>query len=56
VSIPGTRRLEQLQENLSAAALNLAAANVAKLTAASESVTVRGDRYPESMQAMVDRS
>ncbi|MGH8893207.1 MAG: aldo/keto reductase [Actinomycetes bacterium] len=56
VPIPGTRRIERLQENLSAAALDLAPDEVAELTAASESVTVRGDRYPESMQAMVDRS
>jgi aryl-alcohol dehydrogenase-like predicted oxidoreductase len=56
VPIPGTRRIERLQENLSAAALDVSAEDVADLTAASESVTVRGDRYPESMQAMVDRS
>jgi aryl-alcohol dehydrogenase-like predicted oxidoreductase len=56
VPIPGTRRIERLQENLSAAALDLTAEDVAELTTASESITVRGDRYPESMQAMVDRS
>ncbi|HEX7195343.1 MAG TPA: aldo/keto reductase [Candidatus Limnocylindria bacterium] len=56
VPIPGTRRIERLQENLSAAELDLTPEDVAELTAASESVTVRGDRYPESMQAMVDRS
>lgn len=56
VPIPGTRRIERLQENLSAADLHLTPENVAELTAASDGVTVRGDRYPESMQAMVDRS
>jgi aryl-alcohol dehydrogenase-like predicted oxidoreductase len=56
VPIPGTRRIERLQENQSAATLALTAEDVAELTAASDSVTVRGDRYPESMQAMVDRS
>jgi aryl-alcohol dehydrogenase-like predicted oxidoreductase len=56
VPIPGTRRIERLRENLSAAALDLTAEDVAELTAASESITVRGDRYPEGMQAMVDRS
>ena len=56
VPIPGTRRIERLQENLSAADLDLTPEDVAELTAASDSVTVRGDRYPESMQAMVDRS
>jgi aryl-alcohol dehydrogenase-like predicted oxidoreductase len=56
VPIPGTRRIERLQENLSAAELDLTPEDVAQLTAASESVTVHGNRYPESMQTMVDRS
>jgi len=56
VPIPGTRRLKRLQENLSAAALELNAEDMAELTAASDSIDVRGDRYPASMQAMVDRS
>jgi len=56
VPIPGTRRLERLQENLSAAELELNSEDVDQLTAASDSINVRGDRYPASMQAMVDRS
>jgi aryl-alcohol dehydrogenase-like predicted oxidoreductase len=56
VPIPGTRRVERLEENLSAAHLDLTPEDVVELTAASDSVTVRGDRYPENMQAMVDRS
>ena len=35
---------------MSAAALDLTPEHVADLTAASDSVTVQGDRYPESMQ------
>lgn len=56
VPIPGTRRIERVEENLSAAELDLTPEDVADLTAASDSVTIRGDRYPEAMQAMVDRS
>ena len=56
VPIPGTRRIERVDENLAAADLDLAPDVVAELTAASDSVTVQGDRYPEHMQAMVDRS
>jgi aryl-alcohol dehydrogenase-like predicted oxidoreductase len=56
VPIPGTRRIERLQENLSAASLDLEPSAVAELTAASDSVKVVGDRYPEAMQAMIDRS
>jgi aryl-alcohol dehydrogenase-like predicted oxidoreductase len=56
VPIPGTRRIERVEENLSAAQLDLTPEDVAELTAASDSVTIQGDSYPEAMQAMVDRS
>ncbi len=54
--IPGTRRLERLDENLAAAELDLDQNDIDELTAASDSVDVQGDRYPAAMQAMVDRS
>jgi aryl-alcohol dehydrogenase-like predicted oxidoreductase len=53
--IPGTRRLERLDENLAAAALALTPEDLAELDAASSSVQVQGDRYPEAMQRMIDR-
>jgi aryl-alcohol dehydrogenase-like predicted oxidoreductase len=56
VPIPGTRRIERLDENLGAADLDLTPDDVAELTAASDSITVEGDRYPEAMQRMIDRS
>ena len=56
VPIPGTRRLERLDENLGAAALDLTSDDLTELSAASDSVTVQGDRYPAAMQAMIDRS
>lgn len=56
VPIPGTRRIERLDENLGAADLDLTPEDLADLTAASDSVAVQGDRYPETMQAMIDRS
>jgi len=55
VPIPGTRRLERLEENLGAADLELTAAEVAELTAASDAVTVAGDRYTTAMQALINR-
>ena len=36
--------------------LDLTSDDIAELTAASDSVTVQGDRYPAAMQAMIDRS
>lgn len=55
VPIPGTRRIERVDENLAAARLELTAEDLAELDAASESVQVVGDRYPEAMQRMIDR-
>ncbi|TQM57312.1 aldo/keto reductase [Humibacillus xanthopallidus] len=53
--IPGTRRLERLDENLAAADLQLTADDLAELDRASASVQVHGARYPEAMQKMIDR-
>ena len=55
VPIPGTRRLERLDENLGAAELHLTEEDLAELDRASTSVKVQGDRYPEAMQRMIDR-
>lgn len=56
VPIPGTRRIERLEENLGAADLRLDADDLAELDRASREVAVVGERYPEAMQAMIDRS
>ena len=55
VPIPGTRRLERLDENLAAAELELSATDLDQLTGLSDAITVVGDRYPAAMQAMVNR-
>ena len=55
VPIPGTRRLERLEENLGAVQVELAASDVAAIDAAAAEITVVGDRYPEAMQRMIDR-
>ncbi|ANS79229.1 Aldo-keto reductase [Serinicoccus hydrothermalis] len=56
VPIPGTRRISRLEENLGATGLRLDAAVVDELTRASDQVAVVGDRYPEAMQALIDRT
>jgi len=48
VPIPGTRRLERLEENLGAASLALSPDELAEVTAASDAVTIQGTRYPEA--------
>jgi aryl-alcohol dehydrogenase-like predicted oxidoreductase len=55
VPIPGTRRLERLDENLGAAGVNLTADDLEAIDTASAQITVVGERYPEAMQRMIDR-
>lgn len=55
VPIPGTRRIERLDENLGSATVSLTAEDLAELDHASTSVKVEGARYPDAMQRMIDR-
>ncbi len=55
VPIPGTRRLERLDENLVAADLELSPEELDELTTASDSIDVQGERYPEKLQRLIDR-
>ena len=55
VPIPGTKRVERLEENVAAASLDLTADDVRELEAAAERVEIEGDRYPEHMQRTIDR-
>lgn len=53
--IPGTRRLERLEENLGALDVQLTPADLAAIDDAAAEITVIGARYPEAMQQMIDR-
>jgi aryl-alcohol dehydrogenase-like predicted oxidoreductase len=53
--IPGTRRIERLEENLAAVDLTLSSEDVKELDEASAQIRVVGERYPEAMQRMIDR-
>jgi aryl-alcohol dehydrogenase-like predicted oxidoreductase len=55
VPIPGTRRLERLDENLGALHVDLTTDDLAAIDTAAAEITVQGDRYPEAMQRMIDR-
>ena len=55
VPIPGTTRLERLEENIGAAAVELTADDVNELDAATAKITVQGDRYPEALERMTNR-
>jgi len=55
VPIPGTRRLERLDENLGAADVVLTPGDLREIDAASKAITVEGARYPEHLQKLVGR-
>jgi aryl-alcohol dehydrogenase-like predicted oxidoreductase len=55
VPIPGTTKLQRLEENIGAAALNLTADDLREIEGAASKITVQGDRYPEQLNRLVDR-
>ena len=55
VPIPGTRRLERLEENLGAAAIELTADDLREIDDAASRITVQGARYPEAAERLIDR-
>jgi aryl-alcohol dehydrogenase-like predicted oxidoreductase len=55
VPIPGTRRVERLEENLGAADLELTADDLAEIQDATTHIQVEGARYPEHLQRLIDR-
>jgi aryl-alcohol dehydrogenase-like predicted oxidoreductase len=55
VPIPGTTKLARLEENIGAARLDLAPAEVQEIDTAAAAITVTGARYPASLQAAVNR-
>ncbi|HEU4543351.1 MAG TPA: aldo/keto reductase [Jiangellaceae bacterium] len=55
VPIPGTRRLERLEENIAAADLELTAEDLRDIDTAAAQIDIQGARYPESLQRLIDR-
>src|SRR5881396_3040641 len=52
VPIPGTRKLERLEENIGAAAIDLTADDLREIERAASKITVQGERYPEQLERM----
>jgi aryl-alcohol dehydrogenase-like predicted oxidoreductase len=50
VPIPGTRRLERLEENIGAVTVELTAEDLHDIEDAALRITVEGDRYPEDLE------
>lgn len=55
VPIPGTTKVDRLEENVGAAAIELSADEQAQLTEQSALIDTTTPRYPEKMQQMIDR-
>jgi len=55
VPIPGTTKLPRLDENLGAAAIELAPDDLRDLEVAASAIRIHGDRYPELLMRMTGR-
>jgi aryl-alcohol dehydrogenase-like predicted oxidoreductase len=55
VPIPGTRRLERLDENIRAAAIELTLDDLREIESAASEITVQRARYPEHLAQMIGR-
>jgi aryl-alcohol dehydrogenase-like predicted oxidoreductase len=55
VPIPGTRRLERLEENLGAAEVELTADDLREIDDAAAHIEVQGARYPDFMKRLIGR-
>jgi aryl-alcohol dehydrogenase-like predicted oxidoreductase len=55
VPIPGTRRLQRLEENLGAAEVELSDDDLHEIDTASADIEVQGARYPDFMQRLIGR-
>jgi aryl-alcohol dehydrogenase-like predicted oxidoreductase len=50
VPIPGTKKLERLDENIGAAAVKLTREDLREIESAASMIRVQGDRYPETLE------
>jgi aryl-alcohol dehydrogenase-like predicted oxidoreductase len=55
VPIPGTRRLDRLEENVAAADVGLTADDLREIDEAAAHIEVQGARYPEFMKRLIGR-
>ena len=55
VPIPGTTKLERLDENIAAAAIDLSPDDLQSIESVTAEVPVHGDRYPDHLQRLIDR-
>ena len=55
VPIPGTRKLERLDENIGAASIELTPEDLREIESLAATIPVQGDRYPEHLEQLTGR-
>jgi aryl-alcohol dehydrogenase-like predicted oxidoreductase len=55
VPIPGTKKLQRLEENIGATRVELTPDDLREIDQAAAKITVQGERYPEALEKMTDR-
>ena len=55
VPIPGTRKIERLEENIGAASVQLTSGDLNDIENAASTITIKGARYAEAQERMIDR-
>lgn len=55
VPIPGTTKLQRLEENIGSTRVELSPDDLRELESATAQITVEGDRYPQELERMTDR-
>ena len=55
VPIPGTTRLQRLEENIGSTCVELTAVDLQELDRATAEIPVKGDRYPPDLERMTYR-
>jgi aryl-alcohol dehydrogenase-like predicted oxidoreductase len=55
VPIPGTTKLNRLEENIGAVAVELTSDDLREIESAASKITIQGARYPESVERMTGR-
>jgi aryl-alcohol dehydrogenase-like predicted oxidoreductase len=54
VPIPGTRKLERLEENIAAVEVELTSDDLTEIDSAAAEITIEGARYPEALEKRTD--
>ena len=55
VPIPGTTKLDRLEENIGAASIDLSADELRQIDDAAAKIAIEGARYPEALEALTGR-